>query len=291
MTIWCGFWFVVYVLWCGLLSFSSRAFLFGFDLRPFWWVPSLLRTILVTLRHIYFLQCTSFGGVDLFDPEARICFLQCSSFSGVDFIDPEAPVYFLQWITLWHLDSGLVGYGLLMIHWKIFGWSQKVCHSPDEKFPASKVRWGWIKCLPGWAGAWGKGPRLELTFQVGQNDHHLASESLYLPWFGWKSRFCFPLRMACLLPPSSSDVGSSKGGQTITLGRKPVYSSKDFAQKKNFFFEIKDMFAIAGGFWTKSDSKVSAAVSRLVLEACPSMVRWLGDHSGSTQAGTRMIRN
>ena len=40
------------------------------------------------------------------------------------------------------------------------------------------------------------------------------------------------------------------------------------------------MFAIAGGFWTKSDSKVSAAVSRLVLEACPSMVRWLGDHSG-----------
>ena len=47
------------------------------------------------------------------------------------------------------------------------------------------------------------------------------------------------------------------------------------------------MFAIAGGFWTKSDSKVSAAVSRLVLEACPSMVRWLGDHSGSTQAGTQ----
>ena len=50
--------------------------------------------------------------------------------------------------------------------------------------------------------------------------------------------------------------------------------------KKNFFLKIKDMFAIAGGFWTKSDSKVSAAVSRLVLEACPSMVRWLGDHSG-----------
>ena len=91
--------------------------------------------------------------------------------------------------------------------------------------------------------------------------------------------FVFPLRMACLHPPSSSDVGSSKGGQTITLGRKPVYSSKDFAQKK-LFLKIKDMFAIAGGFWTKSDSKVSAAVSRLVLEACPSMVRWLGDHSG-----------
>ena len=46
------------------------------------------------------LQCSSFSGVDLFDPEARIYFLQCSSFSGVDFIDPEAPVYCLQWITL-----------------------------------------------------------------------------------------------------------------------------------------------------------------------------------------------
>ena len=42
---------------------------------------------------IYFLQCASFGGVDLFDPEARI-FLQCASFSGVDHFDPEAPVYF-----------------------------------------------------------------------------------------------------------------------------------------------------------------------------------------------------
>ena len=62
--------------------------------------------------------------------------------------------------------------------------------------------------------------------------------------------FVFPLRMACLHPPSSSDVGSSKGGQTITLGRKPVYSSKDFAQKKTFF-EMKDIFAIAGGFLDK----------------------------------------
>ena len=121
-----------------------------------------------------------------------------------------------------------------------------------------------------------KGPGLELTFQAGQNDHHLASESLYLPWFGWKSRFCFSPSNGLSPSTELSDVGSSKGGQTITLGRKPVYSSKDFAQKKTFFFlKIKDMFAIAGGFWTKSDSKVSAAVSRLVLEACLSMVRWL----------------
>ena len=41
---------------------------------------------------IYFLQCTSFGGVDLFDPEAQIYFLQCTFFSGVDLFDPEASV-------------------------------------------------------------------------------------------------------------------------------------------------------------------------------------------------------
>ena len=47
---------------------------------------------------LYFLQCTSFGGVDRFDPEARI--LQCTYFNGVDLFDPEAQVLFLQWITL-----------------------------------------------------------------------------------------------------------------------------------------------------------------------------------------------
>ena len=62
--------------------------------------------------------------------------------------------------------------------------------------------------------------------------------------------FVFPFEWPVCLPPSSSDVGSSKGGQTITLGRKPVYSSKDFAQKKTFF-EMKDIFAIAGGFLDK----------------------------------------
>ena len=28
---------------------------------------------------------------------------------------------------------------------------------------------------------------VELTFEVGQNDRHLASKSFYLCWFGWKS--------------------------------------------------------------------------------------------------------
>ena len=158
MTMWCGFWFGN--LWCGLLSFSFRAFLFDFDLRPFWWVPSVMKSILVTLRHfyfpccrcpsfgvvdfvdfevlIYFLQCSFWDGIDLFgprgtswfvsfvcplywwsrfcwprginlfftvlfveesmflDPEARIYFLQCTSFGGVDLFDPEAQIYFLQ---------------------------------------------------------------------------------------------------------------------------------------------------------------------------------------------------
>ena len=36
-----------------------------------------------------------------------------------------------------------------------------------------------------------KGPYWSSPFKVAKNDPHLASESLYLPWFGWKSRFCF----------------------------------------------------------------------------------------------------
>ena len=35
-------WFLIRGFYrCGLLSFSFRAFLFDFDLRPFWWVPFL----------------------------------------------------------------------------------------------------------------------------------------------------------------------------------------------------------------------------------------------------------
>ena len=130
-----------------------------------------------------------------------------------------------------------------------------------------------------------KGPGLELTFQAGQNDHHLASESLYLPWFGWKSRFCFPLRMACLHPPSSSDVGSSKGGQTITLGRKPVYSSKDFAQKKTFFLN-KRHICYCG--WLFGQKVIVRCPPRCLVSSWKPAPRWSG---GSTQAGTRMIRD
>ena len=113
MTIWC--WFLVRRLRCSLLSFSFRAFLliwfvsllvgalcvevdfgdleaflqcsfFGevgfidFETRScsFYWVPSLMRSILMTLRYnLFFIQCTPFGGVDLLT--LRHEFISCSA--------------------------------------------------------------------------------------------------------------------------------------------------------------------------------------------------------------------
>ena len=104
-------WGIFIFLQCS--SFGEVDFI---DLETRFWFPFLMGALVNEVDFsdleawIYFLQCTSFGGVDLFDPESRIYFLQCSSFSGVDFIDPEAPVSFLQWITLWRLDSGLIGF-------------------------------------------------------------------------------------------------------------------------------------------------------------------------------------
>ena len=57
--------------------------------------------------------------------------------------------------------------------------------------------------------------------------------------------------------------------------------------KKKLFFLNKRHVCYCGWLLDKNNSKVSAAVSRLVLEACSSVVRWLGDHGGSTQAGTK----
>ena len=78
-----------YMGWPFVLQFSSSPL--DFDSSPYW-VPAFVRSISVTLRQIYFLQCASFGGVDRFDPEARFCFLQCAYFNRVDFFDPEARI-------------------------------------------------------------------------------------------------------------------------------------------------------------------------------------------------------
>ena len=87
-------------------------------------MPSLVKSILVTLRHIYFLQCSpchevdfvdlearvyfpccgcpSLGVVDFVDSEVLIYFLQCASFGGVDLFDPEARIFlqcaFFNWV-------------------------------------------------------------------------------------------------------------------------------------------------------------------------------------------------
>ena len=128
-----------------------------------------MESLFLTLRQIYFLQCSSFGGVDLFDSEARFYFLQCASFGGVDLFDPEAQVYFLQWITLWHPDSGLVEF-LQQIHWHFFVCAPKVILSLLNGFQHQKVL-DWDQAFP--------------CLGIGQNGPHLASGIMLLPCCGW----------------------------------------------------------------------------------------------------------
>merc|ERR1711974_480251 len=73
-AIWCGFCFEVWLMWPFVLQFSSSPFDLIFFLCPLWWVPSLMKSLMVTSRHIYFLQCSSFGEVDFVDLEIRFCF-------------------------------------------------------------------------------------------------------------------------------------------------------------------------------------------------------------------------
>ena len=61
--------------------------------------------------------------------------------------------------------------------------------------------------------------------------------------------FVFPLRMACLHPPSSSDVGSSKGAKLLLWAASQCTLQRILLKKK--LFEMKDIFAIAGGFLDK----------------------------------------
>ena len=74
----------------GLLSFSVRALLL--------WVLSFSEVDLVDLRGVnLFLQCSSFGGVDLVDPEARICScfpsVGCSCVGEVVVFDLKADLF------------------------------------------------------------------------------------------------------------------------------------------------------------------------------------------------------
>jgi len=57
-----------------------------------------MQSLMVTLRHIYFLQCSSCHEDDFVDLEARVCFpcYGCPPFGETDFVDFEVLIYFLQ---------------------------------------------------------------------------------------------------------------------------------------------------------------------------------------------------
>ena len=90
----------------GSISLTLRH---DFDFSPYW-VPAFVRSISVTLRQIYFLQCASFGGVDRFDPEARIWFFYSALASvGSISLTLRHKIIFYSGSLFWHPDSGLFG--------------------------------------------------------------------------------------------------------------------------------------------------------------------------------------
>jgi len=102
-------------------------------------------SILLTLRQIYFLQCSSYEGrfcwpwgkfnfysallvkVDFVDLEANF---YSALPVKVDWVDLEARIYFLQWITLDIQTPGFLKLLLQIVHWHVF-----VC-APDSHFPS-----------------------------------------------------------------------------------------------------------------------------------------------------------
>jgi len=212
----------------------------------------------MTLRyHLFFFQCTSFGGVDLLT--LRHEFISCSALHLMGSVSLTLRHEFISCsaltsvgsisLTLRHLNPA-VDYSLtsrlwaccnclLIVRWKKILYFFVVGHK-SLSFPWWKVSSFKMMLRQVQASAWGKGPPgarlsrwpkwspfglrivvsplvwLEIAFlflqkyleigssiclrkgpywsspfKVAKNDHHLASESLYLPWFGWKSRFCF----------------------------------------------------------------------------------------------------
>ena len=82
--------------------------------------------------------------------------------------------------------------------------------------------------------------------------------------------FVFPFEWPVSCPPqSSSKVGSSKRANYYI---EPLASNTRRRILLKNFQKEKNIFAIASGFWTKYNRKMSAAVSRLVSEACSTVV-------------------
>ena len=111
----------------------------------------------------------------------------------------------------------------------------KSCHSPVEKFPASKF----IEVCS------------DIHFQVGQNGPHLASELLYLPWFGWKSRFCFPSPSNGLSPVHHGVLPGLMLVNTTYYTKPQAASSTGLGISAPKFLKRKKTFFVnSGGLWT-----------------------------------------
>jgi len=137
-----------------------------FVLFPLLWVPSFGEVDFVDPEvWIYFLQCSPCGEVDLLDPEARVCLVSLVVVALIWWSRlcwPRGTSLFLTVVFLWWSRSFgprgtnlffIVGHPLtsgLWAFWWVCRWYvenfflfvTKGCHSPVEKFPASKVRWG-----------------------------------------------------------------------------------------------------------------------------------------------------
>ena len=133
----------------------------------------VVESILWTPRHEFICfpsgGCSLSGRVVVFDSEADLFFAVLSFWWSRSFGPRGTNLFF----TVDHsLTSRLWAFCEFAADTlKKFLCVHKSCHSPVEKFPASKF----IEVCSG------------IHFQVGQNGPHLASEILHLPCFGWKS--------------------------------------------------------------------------------------------------------
>ena len=130
-------------------------------------------------------------------------------------------------------------------------WSQKGSHSLVEKSPASKF----VEVSPGVClveQVLEERALVELAFQVDQNGPHLASELLYLPWFGWKSRFCFPSPSNGLSPVHHGVLPGLMLVDTTYYTKPQAASStglgisapKFLKRKKHFFLQFRVAYGL-----------------------------------------------
>ena len=149
---------------------------------------------------IYLLQCSPCGGVDLLDPEARVCFPSggCSLSCGVVVFDPEADLFFYSALLL-------VESIFLTPRHKFIFYSGSLSDIQTPGLLSFCGRYIDIffvcapKVVPSLLGSFQhqkflKSVEVFTWLGIGQNDPHLASGILLLPCCGW--RLCTPLQVA-----------------------------------------------------------------------------------------------